>query len=655
MRSKTKKKIFIGIGTLIVIVLLLIAAIFIFRDNLLQKAVAKAIEKAKTDYQSELSIKSAQFDGLSGIKVEEVILVPANGDTLVHLQEFNTHVNIWKLFTGDIQLGQMQMSNGFIQLKKDEKGKNFQAFLSSAKKDSTQTSGEKTNYAKTFYRLLNQTLNLVPADLHLKNLELRVLDMNRKVILDLSQLTLVDKKLASDILVTTNTFSQHWNISGMADPREKMADLRFFSRDTSGIKLPYIDEKWNVKSGFDSIRLKVDRIDMSGNELLVEGFSSITNLKVLHPKIASREVVIKNAGLDYKFRFGGDFIAIDSSSIATLNKIKVRPFLEYSVENDPTYTFKLNIPKMSAQDFIVSLPEGLFTNFEGMEADGNFDFHLDFKYNKNKPNQTIFDTKLQKEGLKIKKYGAADLAKLNGSFVYRAIENGHRQRAVLVSPDNIYYTKLEDISPFLRKSVLTTEDPSFFSHKGFINDAFKQSIIQNIRTKKFARGASTISMQLVKNVFLTREKTLSRKLEEILLVYIMENNHIVSKSRMLEVYFNIIEWGPNVYGIGEASLFYFMKHPSELTLDECLYLASIVPRPKKFMWQFSDQATLKPHVIRHSDYLKNLMMRRGLITEEDTIGQKKNIELYGSARNYIKKKEIEAIEIDSLAIDEFDF
>jgi membrane peptidoglycan carboxypeptidase len=81
---------------------------------------------------------------------------------------------------------------------------------------------------------------------------------------------------------------------------------------------------------------------------------------------------------------------------------------------------------------------------------------------------------------------------------------------------------------------------------------------QKHKTKKFSRGASTISMQLIKNVFLTREKTVSRKLEEILLVYILENNRIV-KERMLEVYFNIIEWGPNVYGIGEASRFYFQS------------------------------------------------------------------------------------------------
>jgi membrane peptidoglycan carboxypeptidase len=209
----------------------------------------------------------------------------------------------------------------------------------------------------------------------------------------------------------------------------------------------------------------------------------------------------------------------------------------------------------------------------------------------------------------------------------------------------------------LRKAVLTSEDPSFFSHKGFINEAFKQSIIKNIKTKKFARGASTISMQLVKNVFLTREKTLSRKLEEILLVYILENNRIVSKERMLEVYFNVIEWGPNVYGVGEASRYYFQKHPAELSLDESLFLASIVPRPKSFMWQFNEQGNLKSHAVRHNNYIKKLMLRRGLLIPEDTIAQSGFIYVSGAARSRIRIKEQLPEEADTLEIEfeEFDF
>jgi membrane peptidoglycan carboxypeptidase len=334
--------------------------------------------------------------------------------------------------------------------------------------------------------------------------------------------------------------------------------------------------------------------------------------------------------------------------------MKFHPYVSYNNETDKIYTLKATIPKMKAQDFITSLPEGLFRHFEGMEATGNFDFHLNFVFNKNKPNAIILDSQLNKDNLMITKYGEANLSKLNGEFMYHAIINDVPQRGVYVGNSNPNYTPLSQISPFLRKCVLTTEDPSFFSHKGFIKEAFKQSIVKNIKTKKFSRGGSTISMQLIKNAFLTREKTLSRKLEEILLVYILENNRIVSKERMLEVYFNIIEWGPNIYGIGEAAQFYFQKYPSELTLNECLYLANIVPSPRKFMYQFNAEGNLKPFAISREKMLKNTMMRRGLIVPEDTINQLP-IMITGSARSFIKVKAESVIETDSTSIEEFDF
>ena len=153
------------------------------------------------------------------------------------------------------------------------------------------------------------------------------------------------------------------------------------------------------------------------------------------------------------------------------------------------------------------------------------------------------------------------------------------------------------------------------------------------------------------NVFLTREKTLSRKLEEILLVYLLENNRITSKKRMLEVYFNVIEWGPNVYGIGEASAFYFQKKPLELTLNECLFLASIVPKPKKFMSLFDEEGKLKSFANNREEFIKKLMMQRGLIIPEDTIGQHIPIFISGPARTLMKFKVNDSIRVDSLFTD----
>jgi len=653
----TKQKAILAAKIVGVLFVLSIGTFFIFRNSILQKAVAKVTAKMETDYNSKFSIKSASFEGFSGVALKNVLLVPKNADTLLNVQSIKTNVNFWRLLTGDVQLGTLYVKNGFVQLVKNEKGRNFDAFLK--KDEQKDTASVDVNYAERVYKILNQALNLVPTDMDLENVSLRMDDMGRKVRLDLKKLHLEDKELETSIGVTADNFKQTWKIKGFADPRNKQTDLRFFNMDTGKIQIPYIDERFNLKAGFDSIRLNIKNIDMDGDELHIEGSSSVVNFTVNHPKIAKKDVVVKNAHFDYNFVFGEDFIAIDSSSSVRLNNIKFSPYVFYQKtkeDKNQIYELKVKIPKMKAQDFITSLPEGLFSNFVGMEAEGNFSYNLEFLYNKNKPRELVFDSNFKKENLKIIKYGEADLNKLNSSFTYRAIINGIRQRPVEVSSSNPNFTPLGQISPYLRKAVLTSEDPSFFSHRGFINEAFKQSIIKNIRTKRFSRGASTISMQLIKNVFLTREKTLSRKLEEILLVYILENNRISSKERMLEVYFNIIEWGPNVYGIGEAASFYFGKHPSQLTLNESLFLASIVPRPRSFAWQFDGQAMLKETYMKRNHYIANLMLRRGLLEPIDTLQKQFPVEIIGRARSLLRLKPADSTAIDTMSVDqEFDF
>jgi hypothetical protein len=649
-----KQKILLASKIVVAVILITIIGLFSFRETLLQQIIAKTTTKMEVDYDSSFLVKKASFEGLSGINLTDITLVPKNADTLFKIQKMRTSVNIWRLLIGDVQLGTLEIKNGFVQLTKKGDVKNFAAFLKRNKEE--EKSNDKKDYAAFAYRIISKVLNLIPTDMDVENLTFKLNDNGKKATIDIKKLVLANKELETSIHVKTNTFAQRWKIKGFADPRHKKADIRFFNIDTGAIKVPYFDERYNLISSFDSIRLNIENIDKSGGELHIDGFTSIANLKINHKRIAQKDVLIKNARFDYRLLLGSDFISVDSSSTVQFNKIKFHPYLAYETEEDTIYKLKVNIPKMKAQDFISSLPNGLFTHFQGMEAEGTFDYNLDFKYNKNKPTDLVFNSNLKKENLKITKYGEANLNKLNGEFIYRAIIQGVLQRPVLVGAANPNYTPLDQISPYLQKCVLTTEDPSFFSHHGFINEAFKQSIAKNIRTRKFARGASTISMQLIKNVFLTREKTLSRKLEEILLVYILENNRIVSKERMLEVYFNIIEWGPNVYGIGEASQFYFQKTPADLSFNECLFLARVIPSPKKFMYQFNDEGNLRDSAAKQVSFLTNLMIRRGLLTIDDTIFKSQPTILTGPAKSYLHIKVKDSTAVDSLAVkEEFEF
>ena len=111
------------------------------------------------------------------------------------------------------------------------------------------------------------------------------------------------------------------------------------------------------------------------------------------------------------------------------------------------------------------------------------------------------------------------------------------------------------ISPFMQVAVLTTEDGGFFHHHGFNHAAIRNALLANLKARRFVRGASTITMQLAKNLFLSREKTLSRKLEEVILTDYLEQ--AFTKDEMIELYLNVIEFGPDVYGITAAADHYF--------------------------------------------------------------------------------------------------
>ncbi|MCG9791771.1 transglycosylase domain-containing protein [Flavobacterium algicola] len=642
-----KQKAVLTLKIIIALIILVIMGLYSFRNTLLEQILAKTTSKAATEYDCNFTIKEAHFEGLSGLQFTDVVLAPKNADTLFKIQNMSTSVNLMQLFFSDLQLESLKIQKGYVQLTKKGDVKNFAAFIK-RNDDEEESGNDKRDYAAFTYRIISKVLNLIPTDMKVENLTFRLDDNGMKASIDIKKLALVNKKIETFINVQTKTFTQNWKIKGLADPRNKTTDVRFFNLDSGAIKLPYVDERYNLITSFDSIRLKIQNISKDGDELHLDGYASIVNLKINHSKIANKDVVIKDARFDYRFLLGANFISIDSSSTVRLNKIKLNPYLSYNTEEDTIYKLKIAIPKMKTQDFITSLPDGLFTHFQGMEATGTFDYKLNFKFNKNKPNQLVFDSNVKKQNMRITKYGEANLNKINNEFVYRAIINNVLQRPVLVGLANQNYTPLDQISPYLQKSVLISEDPSFFTHRGFINEAFKQSIVKNIRTKKFSRGASTISMQLVKNVFLTREKTLSRKMEEILLVYLLENNRISTKERMLEVYFNIIEWGPNVYGIGEASQYYFQKKPIDLTLNECLYLARIIPSPNKFMYQFNTDGNLKETSKKAETFLINTLIKRGLLAIDDSIYKSQSVLITGPAKSLIRIISKDTLAIDSL-------
>lgn len=147
-----------------------------------------------------------------------------------------------------------------------------------------------------------------------------------------------------------------------------------------------------------------------------------------------------------------------------------------------------------------------------------------------------------------------------------------------LGPQNRYWTPLDDIPAEMKWAVIVAEDASFYQHQGIDVPALREALRYNLEQKRMARGASTITQQLAKNVFLSREKSLWRKLREFLLARRMERE--LSKGRILELYLNVVELGPLVHGVGHGARHFFAKTPEEMTPAECALLAAILPGPR---------------------------------------------------------------------------
>jgi len=168
------------------------------------------------------------------------------------------------------------------------------------------------------------------------------------------------------------------------------------------------------------------------------------------------------------------------------------------------------------------------------------------------------------------------------------------------------WTPFSHISPYLVKAVLIGEDDKFWKHDGFDFDAMQKAMEKDIKARQFKAGASTISQQLAKNLFLTPSKNPIRKIKEAILTWRMEKS--LSKRRILELYLNVAEWGDGIFGIEAASRFYYGKPASALSPEEASKLASVLPNPRKY-----NPAGNARYVANRSRIIYNIMVRRGIV------------------------------------------
>lgn len=188
---------------------------------------------------------------------------------------------------------------------------------------------------------------------------------------------------------------------------------------------------------------------------------------------------------------------------------------------------------------------------------------------------------------------------------------------VKLCPGSKNYVPLKQISPYLQKAVVLTEDSAFFTHHGFDFQEIQKSFEKNLETGRFARGGSTISQQLAKNMFLSAEKTIQRKILEAVITIQIEKT--LSKNEILERYLNVVEFGPKIYGVKAAADFYFKKAPAKLDVIESAFLAFLLPSPQKYSVSFYKKQLTPFARKRLSEIIDRLHQYQRISYDEHTI------------------------------------
>lgn len=638
--SRNKKKFLIGLGAFAFI---LLAATFVFlfnRERILKFAVAKVTQKVETKYPVDLTIGNAQFLDLNTVQVTNISMVPNGKEKLLQIDTVQATVSFRSLFLGRMVFKQFDVSNGLITAVKKDSIDNF-SFLFKKKK-STQTvdsSAVRSNYGTILNALIETAFENVPDGVNFKQLGVVFRNDGRTIQMRLPSLVMEDGAIDGRMTIITDSLTNNMFVKGLIDPDKYLLTAKMYGDNASGsIEVPYIAQKFGATMRFDTLSLSISDKTFKNNQLTIRGESSASGLVLRHPKIADENVTIQNGSLKYVLTLGEHFYALEEGSEVRVNKAVFYPKVTYETRPNRKIGVNVTSPEIPANDLFGSLPPGLFDTFQGVSATGTFNYNLDFFVDMARVDSLRFSSDLTAQNFQITDFGQVDLRKLNTEFLHTVYEKDKPVRTFAVGPSNPNFTPYGQIPNYLKNAILTAEDPRFMTHKGFHKGAFRHSLITNIKEKSFVRGGSTVSMQLVKNAFLTRKKTITRKVEEALIVWVIENLRLTPKERMYEVYLNIIEWGPNVYGVKEAAQFYFSKLPNQLTLEECLFLASIVPKPKQYRTYFNAYGELRAYPRYFFKLISGNMVKRGLISPGEHSNVSPYVNLTGRAGNFIIAK-----------------
>lgn len=607
--------IYIGAG-LLACLFLLAGGLWIFRNRILNRLMERKIAQVEQRYGLEVHYDNLQFEGTGRLSLGGLSVVPEGRDTLLTLRSAAFDLGFWQLLKGNAEVRNVYMDGLTVSFVKENQTANYD-FLFRSRADWEETSGQNAahlGFDERVGKVLDGVFRLLPSDGKLTNLRIRERKDSDSVSLFVPEFSINHHRFNSRLNFVEGARTQHWQTEGEINADERRVSVGIQAPD---LMVPYIRRRLGAEVSFDRLYLSFTQQKESG-KLVLSGKTEVDGLTVFHRRLSPERINLDEGELDFHLNVEPHALELDSASTVRFNRLQFHPYLR--VEPPGHLIASIHKSSFPAEELFGSLPHGLFENLEGIRVAGNLSYDFGLDADLACPDSLQFHSDLYPDHFRILGYGTTNLSKMSEEFEYTAYEDEVPVRTFPVGPSWNHFLPLDSVPQLMRMAVLQSEDGGFFYHQGFLPDAIRQAMAYDLKARRFARGGSTISMQLVKNVFLNRRKNIARKLEEALIVWLIEQNHLTSKDRMFEVYLNIAEWGPRIYGLLEASEFYFKKRPSQLTLEECIYLASIIPKPKHYRTSFDDNGRLKANQEGHFRLVARRMAAKGVISEEAAEG-----------------------------------
>ncbi|MCC7541724.1 MAG: transglycosylase domain-containing protein [Deltaproteobacteria bacterium] len=324
-----------------------------------------------------------------------------------------------------------------------------------------------------------------------------------------------------------------------------------------------------------------------GRSVEAEGSLTVTNLGFSSPRLGARPFAGLDLGLSGRATLEPGAGRVSLRDVAMqLGRVTVRA--SGNLRSSPSgwgAELDMRMPETRCADAFSAMPPAITEDLAGFSVDGTIGATIAVGIDSQNLDATRLEIDFRDRCRAMSGGYFADTTRFRTPFLHRVMEPDGVLREMTLGPGTPEWVPIDRISGFVLHAVLGREDAGFFRHRGFAPLEIRHALVRNLREGRYVYGASTITMQLVKNVFLRREKTLARKIQECLLTWYVE--HVMEKGAILELYLNVIEFGPGVYGIGPAAQHYFGRRPDELSPAEAVFLATVLPNPRERhrMWE----------------------------------------------------------------------